>query len=362
DADEIFVLMDNDRYPAKIIGADPSTDLAVIKIDVPDKPLSVIALGNSDELEVGEWVMAVGNPFSIWLQHSVTAGIVSGKGRVNVGIREIEYQDFIQTDAAINPGNSGGALVNLRGELVGINTAIYSNGFNGGNVGIGFAIPVNLVKYVSKELIENGKVVRGWLGVEIRPLDKETAESLGLTRTEGALVSGLQKGPARKAGIKPNDVIIEFAGIKVKDHNHLMHLVAVHKPGETVSLKVIHKGEVKQMSVKLGERPEREALATKETPNRPELGIEVETLTQDLAFRFDLKEKEGVVVVRVEPGSQAEDEGISPGDVIVAVNKVKVRSTEEFFRQIEKAQRKGVVLLRLSRRGSKYFVALDLSR
>ncbi len=359
DADEIIVVNDKEKYKAKIIGTDPATDLAVIKIEPKGKPLPAIAFGNSDEIEVGEWVLAIGSPFSIWLQHSVTAGIVSGKGRINVGLGEIVYQDFIQTDAAINPGNSGGALVNLRGELVGINTAIYSNGLSGGNVGIGFAIPVNLVKYVARELIDHGVVKRGWLGVEIGSLDQELAEKLGIDRTEGALVTGLERGPAREAGIKPNDVIIQFGDIPIKDSNHLLHVVGTHKPGEVVRVKVWRDGKIHEFQVKLWERPGDLFIARSEDMPVPELGFEVAELSRRMRREYGITEKRGVVVVEVQEGSQAQKEGLQPGDVILSVNKKSVDSTDSFYSEVEKALEKGLLLLYISREGNKFFVALE---
>ncbi len=359
-ADEIYVLNDQDRFDAEVVGTDPETDLAVIKIKDTSAKFQAISLGNSDELEVGEWVLAIGSPFSIWLQHSVTAGIVSGKGRINVGLGEIVYQDFIQTDAAINPGNSGGALVNLRGELVGINTAIYSDGFSGGNVGIGFAIPVNLVKYVAKELIENGKVRRGWLGVVIEPLDKTRARELRLDTTEGALVSDLDDGPARSAGIRINDVIVEFAGVRIKDSNHLLHVVATHKPGEVVQVKVLRRGKVKHFLVELWERPQRVSLSQRIRERSFDLGFEVKTLTPELALRFDIAEDEGVVVMKIKEDSEAAKEGLDIGDLIISVNKNKVRTEMEFWHQIMQAREKNVILLHVSRSGNRFFVALNL--
>ena len=360
-ADEIYVLNDQDRFDAEVVGTDPETDLAVIKIKDGAGRFQAISLGDSDELEVGEWVLAIGSPFSIWLQHSVTAGIVSGKGRVNVGLGEIVYQDFIQTDAAINPGNSGGALVNLRGELVGINTAIYSDGFSGGNVGIGFAIPVNLVKYVARELIDHGKVRRGWLGVVIEPLDKTRARELNLDTTEGALVSDLDDGPARDAGIRPNDVIVEFAGVRIKDSNHLLHVVATHKPGEVVQVKVLRRGKLKMFSVRLGERPPRVTLSERVRERSFDLGFDVASLTPELALRYNIEEDEGVVVVKIDEDSEAAQEGLDVGDLILSVNKNKVRSETEFWHQIMQARDRNVILLHVSRSGNRFFVALNLN-
>ena len=360
-ADEIYVSTDDERFKAEIVGTDPSTDIAVIKIDVGDQKLRPIVFGNSDELEVGEWVLAVGNPFSLMLHNTITAGIVSGKGRVNVGLGDIEYEDFIQTDAAINPGNSGGALVNLRGELVGINTAIYSGGYTGGNLGVGFAVPVNLVKYVTDELVGTGKVTRGWLGVVIQPVDAGTAARIGLQKHSGALVTGLQKGPAEQAGIRPGDVIVEFAGAPVESHNHLMQLVAVHHPGEKVEVKVFRDGTEKAIFVILGERPDRYQMAMQSRDVYSELGFRVRNMSSQLAQRYGYDPHAGVIIVRVEDGSMAANEGIQVGDIILSVNKQAIRTVSELYGVIDKARAgDGVVLLHLNRQGSKFFVALEL--
>jgi serine protease Do len=360
EAEEISVLLAKKEYKAKVIGTDPQTDLAIIKISQEDLP--VAKLGNSDELEVGEWVLAIGNPFSLQLQHSVTAGIVSGKGRNHVGIGDIDYEDFIQTDAAINPGNSGGALVNLRGELVGLNTAIVANGWSGGNLGIGFAIPINLARQIMDQLIASGKVVRGWLGVYIQTPDEGMAEKLNLPSTEGALVSDITPGaPADKAGIRPEDFIIEFDGKKIVDSNQLMHLIAGYKPGIVTQVKLLRDGRAKVVNVKLGERPEKDAtvLASSE-PTENRLGFEVRNLTEDLARRYDINAETGVVITQVEAGSQAEKEGIQAGDVIREVNRQPVRNVRDFARMVGEVKSGDAVLLRLIRGENKFFVALKV--
>jgi len=361
EAEDISVLMDRKEYKAKIIGFDPKTDLAVIKID--EKNLPVVKLGNSDRLEVGEWVLAIGNPFSLQLQHSVTAGIVSGKGRNQVGIGDIDYEDFIQTDAAINPGNSGGALVNLRGELVGINTAIVANSWSGGNLGIGFAIPINLARQIMEQLIANGKVVRGWMGVYIQTPNESMAKELDLPSTAGALVSDVSvNSPAAKAGIKDGDFIVEFDGKKISDSNQLMHLIATYKPGARLGVKLIRDGREKTLAVTLGERPDDD-----ETPrltsaggagNR--LGLEVSNLTEALAEEFDITAKSGVVVTAVEEGSVADQDGVQAGDLILEVNRETVRSVREFNRIVEEFKPGDTVLLRLVRGENKFFVALKV--
>jgi len=360
EAEEISVLLERKHYKAKVIGSDPKTDLAVIKIS--EKNLPVVKLGNSDDLEVGEWVLAIGNPFSVQLQHSVTAGIVSGKGRNQVGIGDIDYEDFIQTDAAINPGNSGGALVNLRGELVGINTAIVANSWGGGNLGIGFAIPINLAKQIMEQLIASGKVVRGWLGVYIQAANESMVERLDLPSSEGALVSEVTAGsPAEKAGLKDGDFIIEFDGKKILDNNQLMHLIATYRPGTRLSLKLIRDSRERTLTVMLAERPDDNAiprLTSAGGVNR--LGLEVSNLTPELAREFDLSAESGVVVIDVESGSVANKEGVEVGDVIHEVNRETVRSVREFNRIAGELKPGDTVLLRLVRGENKFFVALKV--
>jgi len=357
EAESVAVLIEKKKYKAEIIGADPLTDLAVIKIEASGLPAA--KLGDSDALEVGELVLAVGNPFSLQLAHSVTAGIVSGKGRTRVGVGDIYYQDFIQTDAAINPGNSGGALVNMRGELVGINTAIVSSSWGGGNVGIGFAIPVNLARQISKQLIESGRVVRGWLGVYIQSADQDLAEALELPSADGALVTGVSPGsPAAKAGLMDGDFIIEIENTPVRDSDHLMNLVAGYKPESEIVVKFIRKGEQQQLTVKLGERPDEPAPAEPSESPEFHLGLTVEDLTEKRARQFGLEGKEGVVVSQVEPGSQAMKEGIRPGDLIREVNRQPVTSVAEFERSLAHVQPGDLVLLRILRDASNFFVAL----
>jgi serine protease Do len=363
EAEEISVLMDRKEYKAKVIGNDPKTDLAVIKIS--EKNLPVVKLGNSDDLEVGEWVLAIGNPFSLQLQHSVTAGIVSGKGRNRVGIGDIDYEDFIQTDAAINPGNSGGALVNLRGELVGINTAIVANSWSGGNLGIGFAIPINLAKQIMEQLIASGKVVRGWLGVYIQTPNESMVKELHLPSTEGALVSDVTaNSPAEKAGLKDGDFIIAFDGKKVFDSNQLMHLIATYKPGARIAVKLMRDGREKTLTVALGERPDDDKAPrlTSAGGAANQLGLEVANLTAELAREFDIKLESptGVVVMDVQEGSVAEKEGVQVGDVIREVNRETVRSVREFNRIAGALKPGDTVLLRIVRGENKFFVALKL--
>ena len=251
DADEIEVaLSDNRKYKAKVVGSDPETDIAVLKIDAKQLP-SPITLGKIDSIHVGDVVMAIGNPFGVG--ETVTSGIVSAMGRDHVGINT--FENFIQTDAAINPGNSGGALIDTRGNLIGINTAIFSN--NGGSMGIGFAIPINLVKQVMESIIQSGSVTRGWIGVEPQNVSPELAESLGLSKdTRGVLLSGvLDQGPGDRGGLKPGDVLLSVNSEKVYDVRSLLNLIAQEKPGEEINLKVIRKNKDLDLKVRVGKRP-----------------------------------------------------------------------------------------------------------
>ena len=260
DMDEITIrLLDKTEYDAAIIGRDPKSDLAVLQIDA--RGLSDLDFGDSDDLRVGEWVIAVGSPFSANLSHTVTAGIVSAKGRGNI-IQGDVYEDFIQTDAAINPGNSGGALLNSGGELIGINTAIYTNGFDRSNKGVGFAIPANMVKRVMDDLINHGKVLRSWIGVQIQPIDESSAQAMGLNTRKGALVADVvNDGPAEKAGVETGDVILEFNGVKVNSVDHLRNTVSASKPNRRYDLLIIRDGKKKTLKVRLEEMPGDEVLS-----------------------------------------------------------------------------------------------------
>jgi serine protease Do len=364
DADEINAVIDKKEYDAKIIGTDPATDIAVIKID--KKNLPAVTLGNSDELEVGEWVLAIGNPFDLSLEHTVTAGIISAKGRSGLRLGgEVNYQDFIQTDAAINPGNSGGALVNLQGELIGINTAIIASN-TGGNLGIGFAIPINMAKGVMDQLIAHGKVIRGYLGVYIDTPDAELSEALGLKENEGAVIVEVQKDtPADRAGLKKYDVIVEVDGQKIEEAQQLTNLIASYDPGKRVNLKIVRDGKVKNIPVKLGERPE----TSKETPRiaksssvTARLGLQVTELTNRLAREYGYEGDEGVLVSDVRPNSVAYEKGIRRGDLIKEVNRKKVRSVREFEIIVEKLEVGKIVLFQIKRGGSNNFIAMKVPK
>ncbi|MBN1466443.1 DegQ family serine endoprotease [candidate division KSB1 bacterium] len=357
-ADDLQVSIGKETYEAEIIGRDPESDLAVIKIE--GKNLNAIKLGDSDDLQVGEWVLAIGNPFAAVLDQTVTAGIVSAKGRTNLTSGQIPFEDFIQTDAAINPGNSGGALVNMNGELVGINTMIYSS--SGGSVGIGFAIPINLAKNVMQQLIQSGKVARGWLGVYIGTLDEEMAEALGLDEPTGALVNQVtEDSPAEKAGLKEADVILQVEGKKINDSSELVNTIANYAPGTSVELLVWRDGREKKMTLKLGERPTDESLASQDVQDIENLlGLQVDNLTAENMRRLgvDYRNEKGVIIIDVRRGSAAAKEGLRPGDLIKSVNRQPVESVSDFNELMKSIQANSVVLLRLKRGNSSIFAAV----
>lgn len=320
---EVF-LWDKRRLEGKIIGRDPKTDLAVIKVE-SDTELPVAKLGDSDKARIGEWAIAIGNPFG--LEQTVTVGVISGTGRSDVGLAQ--YENYIQTDAAINPGNSGGPLLNLKGEVIGINTAVFSQGG-----GIGLAIPINMAQSIMRQLIEKGKVVRGYIGVFIQPITPEIAKQLGIKGTEGALVSDVIPGtPAAQSDIKRGDVIVGFRDRVVESVSQLQRYTADSNPGEEVDIKVLRDKEEKVIKVKLGELPEappeiREASL--------QYGISVEELKKELAERYELEPGVGVVVATVKKGSQAEVDGLEKGDIIVEANRKPITSLEQFESILDK--------------------------
>jgi len=357
DADEVKVtLLDGREFEAKIVGADPDTEVAVIKIDA--KVLPFLELDDSDALEVGEWVIAIGNPFG--LSNTVTAGIVSAKGRG--GLRLAAYEDYIQTDAAINPGNSGGPLLNLDGKVVGINTAIVAYRDYRFNMGIGFAIPGNMAKAVYEQLIETGTVVRGFLGVIIQDITAELADSFGLKDTRGVLVPEVtEDSAADKAGLKAGDIIVEFNGQPVEKVNVLQSRVAMLKPGTKVEVVVLRDGKREKLTVELGQRPTEDALAAAEPSGALEqLGLTVQELTDDLAERLGYEGQSGVVVAGVEPGSIAELAGITPGTLIMEVNRQPIKNIERFNEAIEKSDKEKAILLLTKKGRSSRYVALIL--
>ncbi|MFL3026159.1 MAG: Do family serine endopeptidase [Candidatus Neomarinimicrobiota bacterium] len=364
DVDEITVrLLDKSEYEASIIGKDPKSDLAVIQIKA--KGLSDLQLGDSDRLRVGEWVIAVGSPFSANLSHTVTAGIVSAKGRGNIIQGDI-YEDFIQTDAAINPGNSGGALLNSSGDLIGINTAIYSNSyFDRGNKGVGFAIPSNMVEKVMSDLIAYGEVVRSYIGVQIQPINDTAAKALGLQSRTGALVANvIDDGPADKAGIETGDVIIDFDGLKIKSVDHLRNNVSISKPNNLYNLTVIRDGRKKSFKVKLEKMPNDEQLAINEqNENANELGIEVSDLNRLNRQEFNINSQDnGIVVTRIFLDSPADDAGIQVGDLITRVGSRRCKSIKQFDSLVKNTKRRGMLMLHIKREGNAQYVTLDLKK
>lgn len=361
-ADEIMVtLYDQQNFKGKIIGSDPKTDIAVIKISIQNLP--AIKWGNSDKIQVGEFVLAFGNPYS--LSNTVTMGIVSAVGRANVGIAD--YEDFIQTDAAINPGNSGGPLVNIKGELIGINTAIFSR--TGGYQGIGFAVPSNMAQSVMSQLINKGKVTRGWLGITIQNFTPELAREFGLNKSTGALVTEILKGsPAEKAGIKRGDIITEVDGKAVKNVETLRNIIAQSKVGSRIQLQVIRDGKPNIFTVTITELPQD---ITQNVPGEPDekspaeenalAGFSVMNLTQEIAKQLDIsKDEKGVVIVRVEPYSAAEDAGLKKGDVIQEINKKSIKNIQDFNYIVSNVRKGDTLLLFINRGGNRFYITLKV--
>ncbi|MHB0946871.1 MAG: DegQ family serine endoprotease [Sedimentisphaerales bacterium] len=331
-ADKITVKLSDEReLVAKVIGTDPETDVAVIKVDANDLPF--VELGDSDQLKVGQWVIAIGNPFG--LSHTVTAGIVSAKGRSKIGLTE--YEDFIQTDAAINFGNSGGPLLNIDGKVIGINSAIFSR--SGGYMGIGFAIPVNMAKYVYQQLVADGKVTRGYLGLYGEDITADMAKFFGIENQKGVVVNKLlPDGPAAKGGIERGDVIIKKDGKAIEDWNIFRNEIARTAPGTKIELTVIREGKEKEIAVELEPRESKAVTAQAAEKQSKQIGITVQDLTDELAKQFGYEDKSGVIVTEVDPSSQAAEIGIAPGTLITEVNRQKVEDSKGFWELIGKAQ------------------------
>ncbi|HAJ57695.1 MAG: hypothetical protein A2W77_04535 [Nitrospinae bacterium RIFCSPLOWO2_12_39_16] len=355
-ADKIKVTLGNGKeYDAKVIGIDQKTDIALIKIESKEE-LPIVRIGDSDMLEVGEWVVAIGNPFGVG--QSVTAGIVSAKGRV---IGAGPYDDFIQTDASINPGNSGGPLINTKGEVIGINTAIFTAGGTAGNIGIGFAIPINVVKPVLKELKEKGVVTRGWLGVMIQKVTPEIAKSFNLAESEGALVGDVVKGsPADKVGIKRGDVIVEFDGKKIKNVEDLPKLVALVKPESKAEMVIIRDGTRKKFNVTVGTLKEEKEVA--EAKPEEEMGLFVQNITPEIGQQFNLDSTEGVIIVDVNPGSPAFTSGARRGQIIIEVNRKEIKNLDDYKKVVKNIKGGDVVTLLIRDGKSTRYIGFTLPK
>lgn len=351
-ADEITVkLSDGREFDATVVGGDPNTDLALIKIKAP-ADLKPLKLGDSDEVEVGRWVVAIGSPFG--LEQTVTAGIVSAKGRV---IGAGPYDDFIQTDASINPGNSGGPLLNMQGEVIGINTAIIASG-----QGIGFAIPVNMAKGIIGQLKNDGQVTRGWMGVGIQDLTSELAGYYGLDQKEGVLVTQVYDGdPAHKAGIRPGDVILKVDGKKMSSSRELSKTIANLPVGKKTAITLYRDGRQETVKLTLAKRQTESRLSSKQPAHPDSLGLELEALPSENARRFGYtRDETGLLVTGVKPDGRAAAAGIRPGDLIKEVNRKPVASLTEFQAQLGKAEKDQAILM-LLKRGSRGFVAVKIA-
>jgi len=352
DADKLLVtLVSGEQFEGKVIGTDPKTDLALVKIDKKDLP--ALELGDSDALKAGDIVLAVGIPFG--LSQTVTMGIVSAVGRSNVGIAE--YEDFIQTDAAINPGNSGGALVNTRGELVGINTAIFST--SGGYMGVGFSIPAKMAKTVMEALIKHGKVIRGYLGINIQDITPELAKHFSLEQRQGALIADIAKdSPASKADLQRGDIIVTLDGKPVKDATSLKNMVAITAPGTKVTFGIIRKGEKKEIEVTLGEFPEKASMAAATPSTGAFEGVHVADLTSSIREHFNIPEEiTGVVVDKIDQRSEAAGV-LQPGDVIRQINREDIESVKDFMAATEKLPKDANLLLLVYRNGMHIYITI----
>ncbi|MEJ2727794.1 MAG: DegQ family serine endoprotease [Deltaproteobacteria bacterium] len=349
DADQIKVkLKDEHEFDAKIVGRDPNTDIALLKIESA-QDLPTLKLGDSDALKVGQWVVAIGSPFG--LEHTVTAGIVSAKGRV---IGSGPYDDFIQTDASINPGNSGGPLLNMKGEVIGINTAIIASG-----QGIGFAIPINLAKDIIVALKNEGEVTRGWLGVAIQDLNADMAEYYGVEEKEGVFVADVFEGdPADKAGIKAKDIIIEVNGEKIKSSRQLTGMIAGLSVGDSARIKILRDGMEKTVTVKIAKRTE-DKLAARSRPKEAaeEFGIRVSDLKPEIIQQFNIDETSGVIVTHVESGGKGDEAGVQVGDIIKEINRKSVKNIGDYEEILEQISSGETVNFFIRRKNAGFLVA-----
>ncbi|WLE96540.1 MAG: DegQ family serine endoprotease [Candidatus Electrothrix communis] len=361
-ADTIRVrLSDKREFTASVVGTDPQSDVALIKIN--GKKLPTLALGDSGKLEVGEWVIAIGSPFE--LSQTVTVGVVSAKGRSRMGISD--YENFIQTDAAINPGNSGGPLLNIHGKVVGINTAIFSR--NGGSMGIGFAIPINMAKSVEEQLRSSGKVTRGWLGLAIQDMNEDLAQSFGVNKADGILIAEVTKGsPAKKAGIQQGDILLSLNGDKVLDVTDLRNRIAMTTPGSKVTLQVFREGRKKEIRVIIAEQPADFSRATRMRLRKnnssllDNMGLTLQELTPELAKQFGYDEEQGILITQVAPDSPADSVGVQAGQLIEEVNRVRVHSVADLKKAVKKGKDPNQLLLRIRAGEYSKYVVLRLKK
>jgi serine protease Do len=354
-ADKITVrLADKREFQAKVVGTDPQSDVALIKIEGKDLP--VLPLGNSDALEVGEWVLAIGSPFE--LNQTVTVGIVSAKGRNRMGITD--YENFIQTDAAINPGNSGGPLLNIRGQAVGINTAIFSR--SGGYMGIGFAIPINMAKSIEQQLRKGGKVTRGWLGILIQDVNEDLAKSFGRKEGGGALISEVtDNSPAKKSGLLQGDIVTAINGAAVTDVADLRNKIAMTPPNTDLTLQILRDGKEKEVVVTVGEQPANmKSIAKKMTETTlSEMGLTLQDLTDEIAGQFGYKKDQGVLIADVDPDSPAAQIGLQAGQLVEEVNRIRVHNLKELQEALKKSSNPKQVLLRIRAGENSQYVVLQ---
>lgn len=351
-AEDILVKLSNNKeYKGKVVGMDSRTDIAVIKID--EKNLPTVTFADSDKLKVGEVVLAIGNPYG--LNQTITMGIISALGRSGIGITD--YEDFIQTDAAINPGNSGGALINIKGELIGINNAIFTT--SGGYQGIGFAIPSNMAKNVMESIINLGKVIRGWLGVQIQPITPELAKQFNIKDEIGVLLTHVVEGsPADKAGLKSGDFIKEYDSKKIENLFHFKNMVASTKPGTIVRMKILRDGDLLTATAKIGELPIEPQIVSSGQFENALRGVNVQELTEDLLKKLGITKKmKGVVVNNIDDDSPALDK-LMKGDIIIEINKKPVASVKEYFDIVPNIERGQSLVLKIIRGGSYQYVTI----
>ena len=350
DANEIkVILFDKRELEAEILGTDPLSDLAVLKVDADD--LEQASMGDSDNLEIGEWVIAIGSPFGLHLNHTVTCGIVSAKGRSDV-ISRANFENFIQHDAAINPGNSGGALFDLNGDLIGINTAIATDGFSKSNAGVGFAIPINQAKRVMEDLINGGQVLRGYLGVMIQDLDENKAKVLGLEDKKGAFISMVvEDGPADKGGLKEKDVIISLNSKPIESSNQLRNDVSTLRPGETAVFSIVRNELLQSISVVLGQRPDENSIGD---------SYKQKTKYDLLGLIIDDNDNEGVKIIDINSKGEAYSNNIRKNDVINEINRVEIKNSEDYYREIKKYSKGDVIMLRIVRSGNNIYEAFEI--